>query len=474
MKKLLFLILLLNVLLCRAQNKKDLSPPLTVIDAWIDAQKDYQDIPGISAGIVIDQELIWSKGYGFSDVSLKTKTTDSTIYSICSISKLFTAISIMQLRDQGKLDLDDEIGQHLPWFNLQQQFPESGPITIRSLLTHSSGVPRDSDFPYWADPKFPFPTDKQFRKKLSGQKTLYPASTIYQYSNLGMSLLGKVVSELSGISYEEYVYENILKPLGLKDTKPIMPDIKNARLAKGYSVISRDRKREELNHFQAKSITPAAGFSSTVKDLAAFASWHFKIREEIDNTVLNGNTLKEMQRVHWYEPGYSTTRGLGFGVYKKENVTLIGHAGECPGYLTSIKMVKDKKWAFIVMINSLGVNYTNFIMSMYNIMNNYKNAQSVKTPNDLNLEDYSGKYYDLWDGDNLIIPWKGRLAIFSLKSKSLNGPHTIAKHIEGDKFKCVRQDGNLGADIKFERDKNGKVIKYWIHSFYMEKIDANE
>jgi CubicO group peptidase (beta-lactamase class C family) len=191
----------------KTPGRADYSEALRLIDAWLEAQRDYERLPGISAAIVENQEVIFARGYGLADLEKKVKTTPSTIYSICSISKLFTSIAIMQLRDAGKLRLDDEVSEHLPWFNIKQQYPDSGPITIRSLLTHSSGLPRESDYPYWSKPDFHFPTREQLKEKLRQQKTLYPPSTYFQYSNLGMALLGEIVAEVSGMSYDDYVNE---------------------------------------------------------------------------------------------------------------------------------------------------------------------------------------------------------------------------------------------------------------------------
>src|SRR5690606_16046383 len=143
---------------------------------------------------------------------------------ICSITKLFTSIAIMQLYEQGKLRLDDSLATILPERHIRQQFSDSGPITIRSLLTHSSGLPREADFPYWSAPDFKFPSSEQLAEKLDQQETLYPASTYFQYSNLGMALLGEVVEKLSGDSFEVYVQEHILKPLRLTNTFPRLPE----------------------------------------------------------------------------------------------------------------------------------------------------------------------------------------------------------------------------------------------------------
>ena len=96
----------------------------------------------------------------------------------------------MQLRDQGKLRLSDRVSEHLPFFDLKQKHEESTPITIEGLLTHSAGLPREADYPYWSGPEFDFPTKDEVIERLSDQETLYPSQTRYQYSHLGLSLAG--------------------------------------------------------------------------------------------------------------------------------------------------------------------------------------------------------------------------------------------------------------------------------------------
>jgi CubicO group peptidase (beta-lactamase class C family) len=218
-----FVIALFPALVSAQKIPTDLREAIRLVDVWLEAQRDYDHIPGMSVGIVKDQELIWTKAYGFADLKKNVPTEPNTIYSICSISKLFTSVAIMQLYEAGKLRLDDSISYLLPGFNIKQQYPGSGPITLRSLLTHSSGLPRESDYPYWTGPDYPFPTQQQLNDKLGKQKTLYPATTYFQYSNLGMSLLGEVIAKVSGKSYDVYVEENILKPLRLQTTHPYLP-----------------------------------------------------------------------------------------------------------------------------------------------------------------------------------------------------------------------------------------------------------
>jgi len=169
MKRIYFL-LALNLLgrftIAQTPKNTDFREAFVVIDRWLSAQKDFDRLPGIAVSIVRDQQVIWSKGYGYANVEKKLPMEPETICSICSISKLFTSIAVMQLVEQGKIHLDDSISADLPSFNLKQQYPESGPITIRSLLSHSSGLPRESEYPYWSAPDFNFPTEKQVTDKL--------------------------------------------------------------------------------------------------------------------------------------------------------------------------------------------------------------------------------------------------------------------------------------------------------------------
>ena len=167
--------------------EQDLSNELALIESWLDGQRAYDRVPGLSAAIVHDQKLLWSGASGYADIEGKEPATADTIYGICSISKLFTGIAVMQLRDQGKVHLNDPVSELLPWFNLDQVHTGSPAITLEGILTHSAGLPRESESPYWSGPDFPFPTQLEIREKLASQSTLYPASRYFQYSNLGLT-----------------------------------------------------------------------------------------------------------------------------------------------------------------------------------------------------------------------------------------------------------------------------------------------
>jgi CubicO group peptidase (beta-lactamase class C family) len=471
----IFLLVLVLIFISTAfseeKEKPDFSEAIRMIDTWLEAQRDYDNLPGISVAIVTDQEILWSKAYGMADLEKKVASSPSTIYSICSISKLFTSVAIMKLRDAGKLRLEDLVADHLPWFNLQQQFPDTGPITIRSVLTHSSGLPRESDYPYWSGPDFPFPSAKQVKAKLGSQKTLYSPSTYFQYSNLGISLLGEIVAEVSGMPFDKYIEENILKPLRLASTRTKLPEsLWRGKLATGHTSKKRDGSRSMLPLFQAKGIAAAAGFSSTVEDLARFASWQFRLLEKGGEEIIKASTLREMHRVHWVDPDWKTTWGLGFSVWEVDGKTMLGHGGSCPGYRSTLTIDPNKKQAFVVMINASGVSPSRYATGMREILKKAKDkAKEEKAAVD--LEDYAGLYDSQpWWGETAILPWQGKLAMFGLPSGNPAESLTLLKHIEGDTFRRVRKDETLGEEVVFERDKAGKVVRMWQHSNYENKI----
>jgi CubicO group peptidase (beta-lactamase class C family) len=138
----------------------DVKAALQVFDIVVQHRVQQQEIPSVSIGIVYDQELIWAKGYGYADIDKKISATPSTLYRIASLTKLFTATAILMLRDAGKLQLDNPVASYLDWFRLNDNHSDSPVITIRHLLTHISGLPRELETLYWDD--MHFPDDKDF------------------------------------------------------------------------------------------------------------------------------------------------------------------------------------------------------------------------------------------------------------------------------------------------------------------------
>ena len=395
---------------------------LTLAEVWLDSVMAYEAIPGLSAAIVHDQETIWSRGFGYADVERKIPARPDTLYSICSISKLFTSIAVMQLRDEGKLELDQPIGKYLDWFKIKQTHAESAPVTLEAILTHSAGLPREADFPYWTGPDHRFPTQEEIVAHITQQEMLYPASRYSQSSNLGLTLAGEVVSTVSGKPYASYVQERILTPLGLTSTVPELPAAGELgkRFATGYTSLSREHKRTLVPAYQVRGIAPAAGYASSVEDLARFASWQLRLLAKGGREVLAAETLREMQRPHWIEEDWQAARGLGFALSRRNNKTYVGHGGNCPGFLTQLSISPKDKIAVAVFVNGQGLSPGTYAQTLFDIVTPaitkaHEDTDAAK-PIDSSLEKYVGMYSQPLAGERHVLILDGHLVVISLPS----------------------------------------------------------
>jgi CubicO group peptidase (beta-lactamase class C family) len=475
--RILAIIILLPSLAGTQSLKTDprIGSALHLLELWLEAQSAYENIPGISMAVVYDQELLWARGFGYADREKKIPATPETIYGIGSISKLFTSIAVLQLRDQGKIRLDDPVVKHLPRFNIKQTYPEGPPVTIHGILTHSSGLPRDADYPYWSAPYSEFPTREQILKTLANQATVYPADTHFQYSNLGFALAGEIVAQVSGQDYADYVEQKILVPLGLDDTKPEFPEEhRGGRLATGYSSVTREGIQNKMPFFQAKGIAPAAGFSSTVVDLARFASWQFRLLGGGKEEILRANTLREMQRFQWMDP--NNTWGLGFTVWSSNGTIYAGHGGICAGYRSQLTLQPKEKIAAVFLTNSSGVNSWIYAQRACEIVAPAI-AEALASPDtaeepDPALKKYEGTYSSYpWGGESAVLIWKGGLAIVDFPTTNPFGGLEVLKHIEGNRFRAVRSDGEPAAEETiFEVDSSGKVTRIWNEGNFKPKV----
>src|SRR5262249_45222283 len=159
-------------------------------------------------------------------------TTPDTLYRVASITKLFTATAILQLRDAGRLGLEDRVADILPWFKPTPAEEEEQPITIRNLITHTSGLPREAPFPYWTEQAFP--SIDETRAAIPTQTGVFQPETRWKYSNLAVVIAGEVVAAVSGEPWAAYVRRHILEPLGMGDTLTDPPREDQPRLARGY------------------------------------------------------------------------------------------------------------------------------------------------------------------------------------------------------------------------------------------------
>ncbi len=448
---------------------------LGLLEIWLEWERANQRIPGVSMAVVHDQELVWAEGLGFADRESRRPAESDTLYSICSISKLFTSVALMKLHDEGRFRLSDPVGDLLPWFALDSKFEDSLPITVEAVLSHSAGLPRESAQPYWTGPDFPFPEREAIIEGLADQEVLYPASRYYQYSNLGLTLAGEIVQELSGRPYGDYVTEEVLEPLGLDDTTPYLPEReRGGRFAAGYGPWPREGERVPMPFFQAKGITPAAGFASSAVDLARFASWQFRLLREGGQEILRASTLRDMQRVHWIDPDWKVSRGLGFGVWRNAEKTFVGHGGSCPGFRTQLALSPSDLVAVAFMANAMSVDTTTITNRAYDIVApaiaTALQGEEVAATTDPEWLRFAGLYRSVW-GESAVIPWQGGLALLGLGGGNPMDNLEQLSHVEGPLFRRIREDGEMGEELRFIEDEQGRVTRMRVFGLYSEKVE---
>jgi len=431
---------------------------ITVLDLWIEEQRLYQQIPGIAIGIVYDQELIWSKGYGVSDLESQTPVTPKTLFRIGSVTKVFTATAVMQLRDQGKLRLDDPVSRHLPEFGIQNPFPDAPAITVWHLLTHTAGLPREAAFPYFTDHEFP--NRDEIVAALATQTLIYSPGTHYKYSNLGVFLLGTIIEVVSGESYHDYITRHIFSPLGMSHSSVDPPAEQTDLLATAYMRRQPDGRRPVMDYYKTRGMAAVGSIVSSVEDMARFAALNLRQgNSTLDGEVLSTSTMREMHRPHWVYSSWTGGMGLGFRIAHRNGETTVSHGGWIGDHRAHLLMVPAEKLAVIAMTNAGdGVPYQ-FSYEAYDLVGPTIVASTAPPSPDKRTDEtwerYTGLYTDPWGWEYRVMILDGEVVVYEYNyppEEDAKSSLTRLEHLEGDTFKM-----SDGETVVFELDDDGKV-----------------
>ena len=274
------------------KNDPELRAILSEIEADAENARVKAKIPGMSIVIVYDQDVLLAKGFGYADLEKKIPADPQTVYRIGSVTKAFTAVMLMQLRDAGKLQLDDPIEKYLPEFKIKSRFPDARPATFRQVAAHYSGLPRDAPMLYEVQATDSVPSVEDQLKSLKNSEMLLPAMTMYSYSNLGYSIMGLALSRVAKQPYDQYVAAQILKPLGMNYSGFALTEQMKKHFAVGYKPAGSDGTHERSSY---PTVELATGMLySNVDDLANFLSLFFREGPRGGKQVLGSSSLLEM------------------------------------------------------------------------------------------------------------------------------------------------------------------------------------
>ena len=459
-------------------QKPKVAAAIKVLDAWIEAKRNDREQPGISVGVVYDQDLIWAKGYGMADVDSGIPATPATVYRIASISKLFTSTAILQLRDAGELQLDDPVKKHLSWFKVKDLDHDGPTITIRHLLTHTSGLPREAKGVSWNE--LTFPSRQQMIRRLVQQEPVFAAEEEWKYSNLGLSLVGEIVAEVSGKAWPAYVADHILSPLGMTSTYPL-PTPETPGLAVGYGrrVPGKTRGIEPFVDIDAER--PAGNMASTVEDLAKFVSLQFREGPDDGEMILGRSTLREMHRVHWLRRDWKSGWGLGFAVRRVDEQVRIGHGGSLPGHRTQIELAPDDKLGVIVLTNADDGDPRRYVDQTFKLVGpaikDVTRIPKVAAEPDPAWQQYVGTY--TWKGADMQVQvLSGELTIIFPDADDPWESRVTLKPVGTHRFRAIPTELSYslnGEILVFEFDESGAIKRFGRPSFYwLPKQESQE
>jgi len=452
-------------------NHPDVRSAIDLLEAWIEAQRVARDLPGLSIGIVHGQSLVWSGGFGWADVTRREPATADTLYRIGSITKLFTATALLILRDAGKLHLDDPLATHLPWFQMKAAAADAGTITIRHLLTHTSGLPREGAFPYFTDSRFP--SIDEIRARLPLQERPLPTETRWKYSNLGATLAGEVVAAVAGEPYVDFVRRRILEPLGMTATLVASPEPDHPRLATGYARRLLGGAPAPFNDL--RGLTAAGNMTTSVADLARFAMLQLRGGAAGGAQILSGRTLAEMHRVHWLEPEWQAGWGLGFRLLRVRGKTLVGHGGAVRGFRSNLQICPADKVAVIALVNSDDADVWLYADKALEWVGTAIAGATRPAPPavDPAWPRYVGRYRSAW-ADLQIIIRGGELVVIGPATPDPTLVTSTLKPVGEHTFRVETTDGYgvPGELVVFETDPAGRVTRARFGENYTERIET--
>ena len=486
-------IIALSLLLCFFNGY---TQPMTnaAIDSLAERALKAFDVPGISVGVVKDGKLIHAKGYGVRSLNTMQKTDENTLFGIASNSKAFTCMALGILVDEKKIKWDDKVRDYIPEFKLYSPYVTEE-FTIKDLLTHRSGLglgagdlmffPDSSDFEL-KDIIY----NLRFLKQVSGFRTKY------DYDNNLYIVAGEVVARVSGKSWDDFVTERILQPLGMNKTATSFDRLKDkSDIIDGHAPVN--GKVQVIARSSLKVGHSAGGINSNISDLSKWVlCWlnHGKYGEGLSKRLFSENVYREItspQTIIQAGPGdYNThfaSYGLGFGLSDEHGYKKITHTGGLEGMVTQITMFPELNLGIIVLTNQQEggafVSISNQIKDSYfgmtgtDRVKQYSSGRKFQLASASHMMDsvwkeietvqrsgkgmpdmslFTGTYHDVWFGDVVISIKNGKPWFDSKRSPKLTGELFYYK---GNTFAVKWRDRSMDADayLNFSLDENGKA-----------------
>jgi CubicO group peptidase (beta-lactamase class C family) len=426
--------------------------PLTSeLDRIVRTAQAEKRLPSVSAAAVHDGEVVWAQAVGLADTDRGEAATPDHQYRIASITKTVTAVGVMQLRDDGKLDLDDTLDRHVP--------DAAHTPTLRSLLTHLSGIQREVPGEVWETLKMP--TREELLPRLAESERVLAPGAYWHYSNLAFALLGEVVARVSGQPAERYLDERILGPLGM--TRTTWTAVEPA--ATGYLVDPYADVPRKEPVIAGNSVGPAADLWSTPGDLCRWAAFIADPDPSMlaSETVAEMRTFQSMVDLTKWRLGY----GLGFALYRLEDRVFAGHDGAHAGFLAHVSALPEAKTGAAVLTNSgAGILISDLGLRLSRaVADAYPRIPDEWRPSAAAPEELKGVLGSWWsEGRELVFSFRdGRLESLLVDARPDLG-HSVFEREAPDLYRVAhgRERGEL---LRVVRDAAGQPIKMYFATY---------
>lgn len=350
-----------------------------------------KNITGLSIALVEDQKIIWQQGFGFADLKNKIKAAPDTVYRAGSISKLFNGMAVMKLVETGRMELDRPLATYLPQFRIKSRFGNTDGITPRTILTHHSGLPRDWIDGMWAKQPKPF---TQLVHEIKNEYVAYPPNTMLSYSNLGVTLLGHAVQNVSGIAYAQYLDQTLIEPMGMEHSR-FETGISGSRAAKSYL------GGKEVFEYPLGYI-PAGGLNTTATDLARLAMLvnnHGKLE---NRQILLPESLEAMLTVQNARIPLDLGNSIGLAWFINDKVLaqkepVYAHGGGVIAHRAMFMVAPESKLGVVVLANTGSANPRKIAGKLLQMAWEAKNGEKLPKlkPSVAKSSDFKGTYATL-------------------------------------------------------------------------------
>jgi len=479
------------------------------LDRYIEKSRQDWEIPGLAVAIVKDDSVIFAKGYGVREIGKGAKVDEHTLFAVASNTKAFTASVLGMLVDEGKLNWDDRVTDYMDNFHMYDPYV-TREITVRDLLTHRSGLPTFGGDHLWIG------SSRSREEIISGLRYLKPSAsfrTKYQYQNLMFLVAGQIIPEITGQTWDQAVKERIFEPLGMKESNTSVRYLEERKnVATPHEIV--DGRLVPIKYDNVDGIAPAGAINSNVVDMARWMRLNLNRGVCEGTQILSPKIIREVHTIQFPLPVSSFSEenfgtrfsgyGLGWSISDFKGHKMVSHGGGLSGMISLQTLIPEKNLGVIVLTNFAPHSLTRALtyrildallgeperdwsaeyldrrkkaQERQKIAEKELQARRIKTTKpSLQLEAYTGRYFDELSGEVEVRLKKGRL-VFDYNLRHIGD----LEHWHYDTFRVTWRHGIFDMPGKsflmFYLDEKGKVAKLRITFYdpiYFKRLSESE